>query len=105
MNVTSSYMNVTSSYIIGAVVWVCLPIIVCIIYIKLVVLSSIQYLLPSSPTAIKNVADCMTAIVSEYGFREETVDISGVSVHCVIKDAPDAAASDVSYITSGLLPG
>ena len=97
MNVTSSYMNVTSSYIIGAVVWVCLPIIVCIIYIKLVVLSSIQYLLPSSPTAIKNVADCMSAIVSEYGFREETVDISGVSVHCVIKDAfTDTAASDVS---------
>ena len=89
-------MNVTSSYIIGAVVWVCVPIIVCIVYIKLVVLSSIQYfLLPSSHTAIKNVADCMSTIVSEYGFREETADISGVSVHCVIKDAV-ATASDVS---------
>ena len=96
MNVTSSYMNVTSS-IIGAVVWVCILIIVCIVYIKLVVLSSIQYLLPSSHTAIKNVADCMSAIVSEYGFREETADISGVSVHCVIKDAvTDTTASDVS---------
>ena len=97
MNVTSSYMNVTSSYIIGAVVWVCVPIIGCIVYIKLVVLSSIQYLLPSSHTAIKNVADCMSAIVSEYGFREETADISGVSIHCVIKDAfTDTTASDVS---------
>ena len=38
----------------------------------------------------------MSDIVSEYGFREETVDISGVSVHCVIKDAAAAAASDVS---------
>ena len=82
MNKTSSYTN----YIIGAVVWICIPIIGCIVYIKLAVLSSIQYLLPSSHTAIKNVADCMSAIVSEYGFREETVDISGVSVHCVIKD-------------------
>ena len=91
MNKTSSYTN----YIIGAVVWICIPIIGCIIYIKLVVLSSIQYLLPSSHTAIKNVADCMSAIVSEYGFREETVDISGVSIHCVIKDAADDAA-DVS---------
>ena len=89
MNVTSSYTN----YIIGTVVWVCILIIVCIVYIKLVVLSSIQYLLPSSHTAIKNVTDCMSAIVSEYGFREETADISGVSVHCVIKDAD---ASDVS---------
>ncbi len=50
-------------------------------------------ILPPSP-AIKNVADCMSAIVSEYGFREETADISGVSVHCVIKDATDA--TDVS---------
>lgn len=90
-------MNKTSSYIIGAVVWVCVSIIVCIVYIKLVVLSSIQYLLPSSHSAIKNVADCMTTIISEYGFREETVDISGVSVHCVIKDAfTDTTASDVS---------
>ena len=89
MNKTSSYTN----YIIGAVVWICIPIIGCIVYIKLAVLSSIQYLLPSSPTAIKNVADCMSAIVSEYGFREETVDISGVSVHCVIKDAADTDTS------------
>ncbi len=89
-------MNLTSNYIIGAVVWLCVPIIGCIIYIKLVVLSSIQMILPPSPD-IQNVADCMTAIVSEYGFREETADISGVSVHCVIRDA-DATdtASDVS---------
>ncbi len=91
------------NYIIGAVVWVCLPIIGCIIYIKLVVLSSIQYLLPSSHTAIKNVADCMTVIVSEYGFREETADISGVSVHCVIKDADaaDVSAPDVLVFIHG----
>jgi len=39
----------------------------------------------------------MTVIVSEYGFREETADISGVSVHCVIKDADaaDVSAPDV----------
>ena len=28
----------------------------------------------------------MTDIVSSYGFREETVDVSGVSIHCVMKD-------------------
>lgn len=93
--------------IIGAVVWVCVSIIGCIIYIKLVVLSCIQYLLPSSHTVIKNVADCMTAIVSEYGFREETADISGVSVHCVIKDATatidatDVSAPDVIVFIHG----
>lgn len=101
MNVTNSYMNVTN-YIIGAVVWVCVPIIGCIIYIKLIVLSSIQMILPPSP-AIKNVTDCMSAIVSEYGFREETADISGVSVHCVIRDADatDAAADDVFVFIHG----
>jgi pimeloyl-ACP methyl ester carboxylesterase len=28
----------------------------------------------------------MSDIVSTYGFREETVDVSGVKIHCVIKD-------------------
>lgn len=49
----------------------------------------------------------MTAIVSEYGFREETADISGVSVHCVIKDATatidatDVSAPDVIVFIHG----
>jgi pimeloyl-ACP methyl ester carboxylesterase len=29
----------------------------------------------------------MTNLVSHYGFREETHDISGVKIHCVVKDA------------------
>jgi pimeloyl-ACP methyl ester carboxylesterase len=28
----------------------------------------------------------MTKLVSQYGFREETYDISGVKIHCVVKD-------------------
>lgn len=32
----------------------------------------------------------MTKLVSDYGFREETHDISGVKIHCVIKDATPA---------------
>jgi pimeloyl-ACP methyl ester carboxylesterase len=45
----------------------------------------------------------MTAIVSEYGFREETADISGVSVHCVIRDADatDASVDDVFVFIHG----
>jgi pimeloyl-ACP methyl ester carboxylesterase len=45
----------------------------------------------------------MTVIVSEYGFREETADISGVSVHCVIKDADasDVSAPDVLVFIHG----
>ena len=59
-------------------------------------------ILPPSP-AINNVTDCMTAIVSEYGFREETADISGVSVHCVIRDADatDASVDDVFVFIHG----
>jgi len=37
-------------------------------------------------TPVDTLKSQMTYIVSSYGFREETVDVSGVSVHCVIKD-------------------
>lgn len=35
-------------------------------------------------------ADNMTKLVSDYGFREETHDISGVKIHCVVKDTLSA---------------
>ena len=42
-----------------------------------------------------NVADNMTNLVRHYGFREETYDISGVKIHCVVKDSPPPPA-DIS---------
>ena len=47
----------------------------------------------SAPPPTKDVSTQMTDIVSSYGFREETVDVSGVSIHCVMKDP--VAAADV----------
>lgn len=41
-------------------------------------------------------AENMTKLVSDYGFREETHDISGVKIHCVVKDA--AATTDTSAV-------
>lgn len=43
-----------------------------------------------------NVAVHMTKLVSHYGFREETHDISGVKIHCVIKDPLAATATDTT---------
>jgi len=44
-------------------------------------------ILPISQPVMKNATDNMTNLVSDYGFREETHDISGVKIHCVVKDA------------------
>ena len=43
-----------------------------------------------------NVAVHMTKLVSHYGFREETYDISGVKIHSVIKDPLSATATDTT---------
>ena len=43
-----------------------------------------------------NVADNMTNLVSNYGFREETYDISGVKIHCVVKDPTADVSDDIS---------
>jgi pimeloyl-ACP methyl ester carboxylesterase len=37
----------------------------------------------------------MTKLVSDYGYREETHDISGVKIHCVVKDTL-SATTDIS---------
>lgn len=84
------------NYIIGTFVWLLILIFGCIVYLLLFIASRIQFLFRSSYNRIKNVKHCITAIVSEYGFREENLDISGVSVHCVIKDAAATTASDAS---------
>ena len=52
----------------------------------------------SAPPHTKDMSAAqMTDIVSSYGFREETVDVSGVNIHCVMKDPVavdvDAAAA------------
>jgi len=91
------------NYIIGIFVWLLIPILGCIVYFLLFIASRIQFLFPSSHNGIKNVKHCMTAIVSEYGFREENLDISGVSVHCVIKDAAATTASDASDVSADVL--
>lgn len=48
-------------------------------------------ILPISQPVI-NAAENMTKLVSDYGFREETHDISGVKIHCVVKDTLSATA-------------
>lgn len=50
----------------------------------------------SAPPPIKDVSTQMTDIVSSYGFREETVDVSGVSIHCVMKDPVATDATDAT---------
>ncbi len=52
----------------------------------------------SPPPPSMNVAVHMTKLVSHYGFREETYDISGVKIHCVIKDATTTAVTDASDV-------
>jgi pimeloyl-ACP methyl ester carboxylesterase len=47
----------------------------------------------SPPTKDVSAAQ-MTDIVSTYSFREETVDVSGVKIHCVIKDPVAVAVID-----------
>ena len=56
----------------------------------------------------RNVTENMTKLVSHYGFCEETYDISGVKIHCVIKDMtpvsttiPTATSTDVFVFIHG----
>ncbi len=72
-------------YIIGPLVCICVAVIGCLIYIKLI-LSSLAFSMLPIKCSI-SVADNMTNLVAHYGFREETHDISGVKIHCVVKDA------------------
>jgi pimeloyl-ACP methyl ester carboxylesterase len=54
------------------------------------------YITPPNATAIH-----MTNLVVHYGFREETRDISGVKIHCVVKDTTDTTdtAADAAATT------
>lgn len=80
-----------STYIYGSLVWIC---ICCILFIGYVVIGVCSMVLTSAASAASAApphtkdmsAAQMTDIVSSYGFREETVDVSGVNIHCVIKD-------------------
>lgn len=93
------YLNNFIVYSIGTSVWLCVGVIFFIIYIKLVVSSYVIMALPSSLPLIENTAAAgataihMTNLVVHYGFREETHDISGVKIHCVVKDAATATAT------------
>ena len=48
---------------------------------------------PPNATAIH-----MTNLVAHYGFREETHDISGVKIHCVVKDTADTSTDVLVFI-------
>ena len=50
--------------------------------------------LSTTPHPTKDINAKMTDIVSSYGFREETVDVSGVNIHCVIKDPVPMVVTD-----------
>lgn len=82
------------NYIIGSFVWVCLIILLLLVYVKLVLSSLVFSMLPIKSSI--SAADNMTKLVAQYGFREETHDISGVKIHCVVKDA--IAAPDPSGV-------
>jgi len=86
-------MILFTHYVFGAFVWVCICLSICVIYLFFVISSFIFGILPISQPKITNVAEYMTKIVCAYGFREEYIDVSGVKIHYVIKDA-DHAASD-----------
>jgi pimeloyl-ACP methyl ester carboxylesterase len=75
---------------IGIFVWIVLLLVCWLIYVKLVISSWI--VMGISTITPTNVTENMTKLVSNYGFHEETHDISGVSVHCVIK-SPSVATS------------
>jgi pimeloyl-ACP methyl ester carboxylesterase len=81
--------------IIATFVWVILFLICWLIYVKLVISSWIVMAFPMRDDTT-NVAVHMTKLVSHYGFREETHDISGVKIHCVIKDPLAATATDTT---------
>ncbi len=72
-------------YVIGFFVWVCLFMVVLLVYVKLVLSTLIFSMLPVESSM--NASENMTKLVADYGFREETHDISGVKIHCVVKDA------------------
>lgn len=79
-------------YVYGSLLWICIGCILFMSYIVLMVCSLITRLMPSTvfaPHPTKDISVQMTDIVSEYGFREENIDVSGVTIHCVMKDPTD----------------
>jgi pimeloyl-ACP methyl ester carboxylesterase len=66
-----------------------------IVFILLIVAALFPFLIYynySPPSPNNNVSVHMTKLVSSYSFREETHDISGVKIHCVVKDAAPGTA-------------
>ena len=43
----------------------------------------------------------MTNLVNQYNFREELIDISGITIHSVIKDPTGAVSDDVFVFIHG----
>ena len=75
---------------IGIFVWTVLLLVCWLIYVKLIISS--WFVMGISTITPTNVTENMAKLVSSYGFHEETHDISGVSVHCVVK-SPSVATS------------
>lgn len=89
------------NYMVGTLSWILLIIIGLVLYVKLVVLSWIFGMSPSLRPLVANTAVYMTKLVTHYGFREEIHDISGVKIHCVVKDA--VTTTTVTTDLSGVL--
>jgi hypothetical protein len=69
------------------------------IVLLIVVVSFLHlFLLYTNYNSTNNVAVHMTQLVSHYGFREETHDISGVKIHCVVKDPSPPPPGHHRYI-------
>jgi len=73
------------TYIYGSIFWICICCILCIFLVAISICSFATKILLPLPR-YKSIAEQTTDIVSSYGFREEIVDVSGVPIHCVIKD-------------------
>ena len=87
-----------SRYIYGSVFWIC---VYCILFISFLIIGICSTVTSASESTyssppINDVSVQMTDIVSTYGFREETIDVSGVSIHCIIKDPVAVAVADAT---------
>lgn len=73
------------TYIYGSIFWICICCILCIFLVAISISSFATKILLPLPR-YKSIAEQTTDIVSSYGFREEIVDVSGIPIHCVIKE-------------------
>ena len=76
-------------YAYGILCWLAIGCISCFSYLIIILCSMVVMLTVSRSTGLKPASEYMSNIVSTYGFSEEIVDVSGVKIHCVIRNNDD----------------